>query len=86
MFHQRTRDTVVVLHDEPKDPVHMIKIVKGGLRIATVSIPDDREPLAGLDQVGADQQTGDEAIKLLDQHCLLAKGEQFLLKLLEMAR
>jgi len=75
-----------MLHDEPENPVDMVKIVKGGLRIGAVPPPDDRKPLTGLDQVGAHQQTGNEAIKLFKQHRLLAKSEQFFLKLLEVAR
>jgi hypothetical protein len=59
---------------------------KGRLLICSTPIPDDWKPLARFDQVGADQQTGDEAVELFEQHRFLAKGEQFLVKLLEAAR
>jgi hypothetical protein len=75
-----------MLHDETENPVDMVKVVEGWLLIRTIPVPDDRKPLAGFDQVGADQQTGDEAVKLFQQHRFLAKGEQFLVKLLETAR
>jgi len=64
----------------------MVKVLEGRLLIGALPIPDNRKPLARLDQVGADQQTGDEAVKLFEQHRFLAKGEQFLVKLLEAAR
>jgi hypothetical protein len=75
-----------MLHDKTENLIGMVKVVKGGLPIIAIPIPDDWKPLAGLDQVGADQQTGDEAVKLLEQHRLLAEIEQFLIKLLEAAR
>jgi hypothetical protein len=75
-----------VLHDETKNPVDMVKVFEGRPLIGAVTIPDDWKPLAGLDQVGGDQQTGDEAVKLFEQHGFLAKGEQFLVKLFEAAR
>ena len=64
----------------------MVKVVEGRLLICAIPIPDDWKPLARFDQVGADQQTGDEAIKLFEQHRLLAEIEQFLVKQLEAAR
>src|SRR6202040_2058852 len=61
VLHQRTRDTVVMLHDEAENPVDMVKIIKGRLLIAAIPIPDDWKPLAWFNEVWADQQTGDEA-------------------------
>jgi hypothetical protein len=52
-------------NNRPQYPIDMVEIVKGGLRIVTILTPGDWQPLTGLDQLGADQQTGDEAIKLL---------------------
>src|SRR5258706_5608537 len=75
-----------MLHDETENPVDMVKVVEGRLLICAIPIPDDWKPLARLDQVGADQQTGDESVKLFEQHRFLAKGEQLLVKLLEAAR
>lgn len=62
-------------HDEAENPVGMIKIIKGRMLTAAIPIPDDCKLLAWFDVVWAYQQTGDEAIKLLDQHRLLAKSE-----------
>src|SRR6478672_2757396 len=75
-----------MLHDETENPVDVVKVVEGGLLICAIPIPDDWKPLARFDQVGADQQTGDEAVKLLEQHRFLAERKQFLVKLLEAAR
>jgi hypothetical protein len=66
------RDGIVVtLHDETENPVDMVKVFEGRLLICAIPIPDDWKPLARLDQVGADQQTGDEAVKLFEQHRFL---------------
>src|SRR6202166_1140180 len=77
---------VRALYDETENPVDFVKVVEGRLLIWAIPIPDDWKPLTRFDQVGADQQTGDEAVKLFEQHRFLAKGEQFLVKLLEVAR
>src|SRR4029450_4301172 len=61
MLHERTRDTVVMLHNKTENLVGVTKVVKGGLEITAIPIPDDWKPLTGLDQVGADQQASDEA-------------------------
>jgi hypothetical protein len=70
----------------PRTRLTWVKVVEGRLLIWAIPIPDDWKPLTRFDQVGADQQTGDEAVKLFEQHRFLAKGEQFLVKRLEMAR
>jgi hypothetical protein len=64
----------------------MVKVFEDWLLICAVSVPDDWKPIAGFDQLGTDQQAGDEAVKLFEQHRLLAKGKQFLVKLLEATR
>ena len=67
-----------MFHDETENPVELVRVFEGRLLICAIPVPDDRKPLARLDQVGPDQQTGDEAVKLFEQHRFLAKGEQFL--------
>ena len=47
--------------------------------------PHDRQPFARFDQFRADQQAGDEAVQLLQQHCLFAERQKLLLKLPETA-
>jgi hypothetical protein len=49
-----------MLHDEPEDPVDVLKIVKSGLRVDAVAAPDESKPLPGLDRVG---QTNKPAMK-----------------------
>jgi len=66
-----------MLHDETENPVHMVKVFEGRLLIRAIPVPNDWKPLARFDQVGADQRTGDEAVKLFEQHLFLAEGEQF---------
>jgi hypothetical protein len=60
----------------------MTRIREDRLGILAIPVPYDRQPLAGLDQVGADQKSGDEAVQLLKQHCILAQREELVFKLL----
>jgi hypothetical protein len=72
-----------MLHDETENPIRMIKVLEDRLLVRAVLMPDDWKPIAGHDQLWAGQQTGNEAVKLFEQHRVLAEGEQFLVKLLE---
>src|SRR5882724_13410719 len=62
-LHERTCDTVVILHDETENPVDMVKVVEGWLLICAIPIPDDWKPLARFGQVGADRQSGGTLIR-----------------------
>ena len=86
ILHQRSRDIVVMFHDETENALDMVKVFEDWLLICAVSVPDDWKPIAGLDQLGTDQQAGDEAVNFFEQHRLLAKGKQCLVKLLDATR
>jgi hypothetical protein len=75
-----------VLHDEADNTVGMVDAFEDRLLICAVTVPDDWKPVFGADEFRAGQQAGNEAIKLIEQHHFLAKGEQFLIKLLEAMR
>jgi hypothetical protein len=85
-LHERTRDAVVMLHDESENSVDIVNAFEDWLLICAVPVPDDWKPVVGTDEFGTDQQTGDKAVKLFEQHRFLAEGEQFLVKLLDATR
>ena len=57
-------DVVVMVHHAAEHPVHVVEAVEGRL-VSLLAPPNDRKPFARLDQFGADQKTGDEAVEFL---------------------
>ena len=81
-LHQGSGDVVVVIHHETENSIEMIAVVEGRGVLAFAS-PDDRQPFAWLDELRADDEAGDEAVQLFEQHGCFAKGEEFFLKPLD---
>ena len=54
-FHERARDVVVMLHDETKKPVGMVKVFEDRLLVSAALMPHERKPIAGHDQFRAGQ-------------------------------
>jgi hypothetical protein len=84
-LHQRSGDIVVMLHHETENSVEMVDVVEGR-GVFLLASPDDRQLFAWLDELRADDQAGDEAVQLFEQHRCFAKGKEFFFKLLDMTR
>jgi hypothetical protein len=65
---QSLDDVVVVGHDKAHDLVDLPLATEKD----TVLAPDQLQPLAGHDEVGADHDAGDEAVELAQEHDLVA--------------
>ena len=79
-------DIIVVRHHEREHFVQVVSRIEDRRRLVSSLAPDDGKPFAWRDHLRTNKHAGDKTIEFFEQHSLLAKGEEFILKLLEMAQ
>jgi hypothetical protein len=70
----------------PTPIVHVSNSIEDGRGLVVGLAPHNGQPFARRDNFRTNENASDKAVQFLQQHRLFAKGEEFFLKLLEMAR
>lgn len=86
LVEDRARNVVVVRHHQAHHLVGVVEALEHRPALCVGAVPDPWQPGAGRDHLRADEEAGNEAVQLLDQHRLFIEFQQRLRQLLLLAR